>query len=161
MATRLVQWPALRKFFFRVRNGARLTHAKPVMSAAAKESRHFADSGAFVVSNLGEWQIDKRIVHRRWKPLATLYDQHTAMHHRIYELCHLAYHLPRDGIVGRRWLVGVLREHHALHHDPRLMQRWTFNVIVPFADWVLRSIAPRDLVAGVRARRSAAAADQD
>ncbi len=69
-----------------------------------------------------------------------------------YELSHLAYHLPEDGFIGRRWLVRVMREHHALHHDPTLMQKWNFNVTVPLADWLFRSIAPRKLVEEVRAR---------
>jgi len=166
----------------------------------------------FLAANLAEWDIHKRLLHRRWKPMAVLYDQHTPMHHRIYrygdmeirsarelrfvlipamgvvgivlaaapaaavagwlfganvgwlflvtaalyvvgyELSHLAYHLPEDGFVGRRWLVRVMREHHALHHDPQLMQRWNFNVTVPLGDWLFRSTAPADLVADARAR---------
>lgn len=57
-----------------------------------------------------------------------------------YEWCHLAYHLPPEGFVGRRWLVRVLRRHHATHHDPTLMQRWNFNVTVPLWDWVRGTI---------------------
>lgn len=172
----------------------------------------------FVVSNLAEWHIHKRLLHRRWKPMAVLYDQHTPMHHRIYrygdmeirswrelrlvlipamgvvgvvvaaapaaalagwlfspnvgwlflmtaagyvvgyELSHLAYHLPEDGFIGRRWLVRVMREHHALHHDPQLMQRWNFNVTLPLGDWLFRSIAPADLVREARARAERARA---
>ncbi|HUE39224.1 MAG TPA: hypothetical protein VMR29_06945, partial [Candidatus Binatia bacterium] len=57
-----------------------------------------------------------------------------------YELSHLSYHLPPTSFVGRRWLVRVLRQHHARHHDPRLMQRWNFNVTIPFWDWVQGTI---------------------
>jgi hypothetical protein len=53
-----------------------------------------------------------------------------------YEWLHLAYHLPKDTFLGRLWLVRVLRHHHAVHHDPRLMQRWNFNVTVPLWDWI-------------------------
>lgn len=169
----------------------------------------------FLVSNLAEWHIHKRLLHRRWKPMAVLYDQHTPMHHRIYrygdmeirsrrelrfvlipamgvvgiviaavpaaalagrllgpnvgwlflvsaalyvvgyELSHLAYHLPEDGFVGRRWLVRIMREHHALHHDPRLMQRYNFNVTVPVGDLLFRSFAPPDLVSAARERARA------
>lgn len=59
-----------------------------------------------------------------------------------YELSHLAYHLPEDSFVGRRALVRVLREHHARHHDPRLMQRYNFNVTIPLFDWLLGTMAP-------------------
>jgi hypothetical protein len=53
-----------------------------------------------------------------------------------YELSHLSYHLPADTFIGRLALVRVLRRHHARHHDPRLMQRWNFNVTIPLFDWV-------------------------
>jgi len=53
-----------------------------------------------------------------------------------YEWLHLSYHLPQDSWIGQLWLVRVLRRHHAIHHDPRLMQRYNFNVTVPLWDWV-------------------------
>jgi|CXWL01.1.fsa_nt_gi hypothetical protein len=59
-----------------------------------------------------------------------------------YELLHLAYHAPLDSFVGRRRFLTVLRAHHARHHDPRLMQKWNFNVTIPLFDWVLGTIAP-------------------
>ena len=51
-------------------------------------------------------------------------------------------------------ILGVLRRHHAWHHTPELMQRWNFNVTVPLADWILRTIHPgtRDAAAPERAR---------
>jgi sterol desaturase/sphingolipid hydroxylase (fatty acid hydroxylase superfamily) len=57
-----------------------------------------------------------------------------------YEVLHLTYHLPADSFIGRLRLIRVLRRHHATHHDPRLMQRWNFNVTVPFFDWVFGTI---------------------
>jgi sterol desaturase/sphingolipid hydroxylase (fatty acid hydroxylase superfamily) len=57
-----------------------------------------------------------------------------------YEWLHLAYHLPADSRIGRSRFIGWLRRHHATHHTPELMQRWNFNVTVPFADWVLGTI---------------------
>jgi hypothetical protein len=53
-----------------------------------------------------------------------------------YELLHLSYHVPKSSFLGRRWLIRVLRRHHARHHDPRLMQKWNFNVTIPISDWV-------------------------
>jgi hypothetical protein len=67
-----------------------------------------------------------------------------------YELTHLAYHLPADSFIGRRAFVRAMREHHARHHDPRLMQNWNFNVTVPLADWLFRTNAPRELIDQVR-----------
>ncbi len=57
----------------------------------------------------------------------------------LYEWTHLAYHLPADSRVGRLGVVRVLRRHHAIHHDPRLMQRWNFNITVPLWDWLRRT----------------------
>jgi hypothetical protein len=185
----------------------RLSHVRPVELLVVPV--------VFLLANLAEWSVHKRLLHRRWKPMAVLYDQHTPMHHRIYrygdmeirtvrelrfvlipamgvvgivlaaapaaalagwllgsnvgwlflstaalyvvgyELSHLAYHLPARSFVGRRWLVRVMREHHALHHDPQLMQRWNFNVTVPVGDWMFRSIAPSNLVTDARDRARA------
>jgi len=60
-----------------------------------------------------------------------------------YEVFHLAYHLPKNSFIGRMSLVRVLRAHHARHHDPRLMQRYNFNVTVPLFDWLLGTIAKK------------------
>jgi hypothetical protein len=59
-----------------------------------------------------------------------------------YELLHLCYHAPKDSFVGRRPLIARLRAHHARHHDPRLMQRYNFNVTVPLFDWIMGTMAP-------------------
>lgn len=56
-----------------------------------------------------------------------------------YEWLHLSYHLPPDSFVGRLPGMAVLRRHHALHHDPRLMQKWNFNVSIPLWDLVRRT----------------------
>ncbi len=157
--------------------------------------------GVFTLSNAVEWRAHRNVLHRRWRPIAVLYDRHTPMHHMVfqyhdmamrssrefalvlipsagvaaviamlapfayiagrfvtpncgwlvlmtgslyvmtYELTHLAYHLPPDSFIGRLSLIRVLREHHARHHDPRLMQKWNFNVTVPLFDWVYGTIA--------------------
>jgi len=54
----------------------------------------------------------------------------------FYEVAHLSYHLPASHPVSRWSLVRKLREQHRRHHDPRLMQRFNFNVTVPLWDWV-------------------------
>lgn len=56
-----------------------------------------------------------------------------------YEWLHLSYHLPPDSFVGRLPGMNVLRRHHALHHDPRLMQKWNFNVSLPLWDLVRKT----------------------
>jgi hypothetical protein len=58
----------------------------------------------------------------------------------MYEWLHLAYHLPVDSFIGRRRIIRWLARHHALHHDPKLMQRWNMNVTVPLWDWLSGTI---------------------
>ncbi len=161
----------------------------------------------FLISNLAEWHAHRNLLHRRFVPMAVLYDRHTPEHHRVYryesmaitdvrelrlvlipamgvfgivlaaapaaalagwlisanvgwlflltsalyvvsyELTHLCYHLPPDSFIGRRRLIALMREHHARHHDPRLMQRWNFNVTVPLGDLLFGTMAPRELLA--------------
>ena len=54
----------------------------------------------------------------------------------MYEWLHLAYHIPADTWLGRNPLIAKLRARHQLHHDPRLMKRWNFNITVPLFDWL-------------------------
>jgi len=60
-----------------------------------------------------------------------------------YEVLHLCYHAPKDSFIGRRRIIHRMRAHHAKHHDPRLMQKWNFNVTIPLFDWLMGTIAPR------------------
>lgn len=76
--------------------------------------------------------------------VAALYVAVDLLYTLSYEWLHLSYHLPPESRVGRLRLVQRLRRHHATHHDPRLMQRYNFNVTVPFWDWVRGTIAPQD-----------------
>jgi sterol desaturase/sphingolipid hydroxylase (fatty acid hydroxylase superfamily) len=172
----------------------------------------------FLISNLTEWHAHKNLLHRRWRPMAVLYDRHTPEHHRVYryddmqirswrelrlvlipamgvlgialtsaplalltgwlvsanagwlflltsslyvvsyELSHLAYHMPEDSFVGRRAFVRAMREHHARHHDPRLMQNYNFNVTVPLGDWLFRTLAPDEMVQRIQSRAAGAGA---
>jgi hypothetical protein len=60
-----------------------------------------------------------------------------------YEVLHLCYHAPKDSFIGRRKVIAALRAHHARHHDPRMMQRYNFNVTVPIFDWIMGTLAPK------------------
>ena len=62
----------------------------------------------------------------------------------LYEISHLAYHLPESSFLGRLRLVATLRELHRRHHHPRLMQRWNFNVTVPLGDLLHGTLLPRE-----------------
>lgn len=60
-----------------------------------------------------------------------------------YEVLHLCYHARADSFIGRLRLIAILRAHHARHHDPRVMQRYNFNVTVPLFDWIMGTMAPK------------------
>jgi hypothetical protein len=72
--------------------------------------------------------------------LAALWLATTMAYVVSYEWLHLAYHAPATSFVGQLGIVRRLRRHHATHHRPELMQRWNFNVTVPFWDWVMGTI---------------------
>lgn len=63
----------------------------------------------------------------------------------VYFLCldlfHLVFHLPlrwfRRVPVLKGKIVRYLRWHHLVHHDPRLMNKWNFNITLPITDWIL------------------------
>ena len=59
-----------------------------------------------------------------------------------YELLHLAYHLPPESWIGRLPGLATLRHHHQVHHDPRLMAKYNFNVTFPITDWVVGTWFP-------------------
>ena len=65
----------------------------------------------------------------------------------LYEWCHLSYHLPDDGTIGRLWLVRVLRRHHQSHHHPALAKKWNFNVTFPITDLLAGTIAREERAA--------------
>jgi hypothetical protein len=57
----------------------------------------------------------------------------------LYEWLHLSYHLPETHFIGGSQLIARLKRHHAVHHDPQLMQKWNFIVTIPLWDWVRRT----------------------
>jgi hypothetical protein len=69
-----------------------------------------------------------------------------------YELSHLAYHLPERSFVYRLPMLRALREHHARHHVPELMQKANFNVTLPLADLLFGTFASADEVEAIKAR---------
>ena len=74
-----------------------------------------------------------------------------------YELSHLAYHLPERSLVYRLPLLRTLREHHARHHHPELMQKSNFNVTMPLGDWLFGTLASAETIEKVTTGSRAAA----
>jgi sterol desaturase/sphingolipid hydroxylase (fatty acid hydroxylase superfamily) len=69
-----------------------------------------------------------------------------------YELSHLAYHLPERSLVYRLPFLRALREHHARHHHPELMQKANFNVTIPLFDLVFGTLASAATIEKVTTR---------
>lgn len=57
-----------------------------------------------------------------------------------YELLHFAHHLPPESLIARLPVMKTLRHHHTIHHDPKLMADYNFNISYPVADWVMGTI---------------------
>lgn len=74
-----------------------------------------------------------------WRNVALLFLATSIGYVVSYEWLHLSYHLPRESRIGNTRMIRALRRHHAIHHDPRLMQRYNFNVTIPLWDWVMRT----------------------
>lgn len=55
----------------------------------------------------------------------------------VYEILHFSHHLAPNTWLGRTALLARLRQHHAIHHDPRYMQRANFNISFPLCDWIM------------------------
>ena len=53
-----------------------------------------------------------------------------------YEWLHVGYHLREDSWVGRLPVMQTLREHHTIHHNLALMNRYNFNITFPICDWL-------------------------
>jgi hypothetical protein len=64
----------------------------------------------------------------------------------IYDLLHLSYHLPADHPIAKLGPIHWLGNWHRRHHDPKLMRNYNFNVTLPLADWLFRTVAPKDAV---------------
>lgn len=57
----------------------------------------------------------------------------------LYEIVHYTSHLPSS-----HWLMKVgyfrkMRKHHLDHHDPRLMEKYNFNIVLPLFDYLFRT----------------------
>ena len=52
----------------------------------------------------------------------------------IYELTHLATHLPKSNWIFKIPYFRKARERHMLHHNTRMMHNWNFNVSFPLFD---------------------------
>lgn len=181
-----------------------ITIAAVILAESPSWKELLSIPAALLVSNIFEWWIHRGPMHRPWRRMKFIYDQHTGRHHRIYrhydmamrswkevefvsfgtvlyvsiiaiafifagivwqltswnvalcflatetlyvfiyELLHLAYHLPEGHPITRLGVLRRLAAWHTAHHDPRLMRKHNFNVTFPLADWLFRTGAPKE-----------------
>jgi hypothetical protein len=61
----------------------------------------------------------------------------------LYEAVHTVSHLPDENLLTRLPVLSFLREHHRLHHEPALMGKHNFNVVIPLFDWLFGALVLR------------------
>lgn len=79
------------------------------------------------------------------------------IYYLLYELFHFASHVPASSGLLRVPFLRAMREHHRLHHNPRLMARYNFNVVLPVFDWLLGTYVDREEAARLTAATKAPA----
>lgn len=68
------------------------------------------------------------------KDLAHAFAGATAGYFLIYEFFHWASHLPEKHFLMKNPWIKYMREHHRIHHNPKLMNRFNFCIVYPFMD---------------------------
>lgn len=101
-----------------------------------------------IVGQLFAWYVLTRL---GFPNVACLYAATAIAYAVSYEWLHFSYHLPHQHPVARNPIIKRLARHHAVHHDPRIMQRWNMNVTVPLMDHVMGTAV--DSVESAQARR--------
>lgn len=69
--------------------------------------------------------------------LASAFTSGTAMYFLLYEFVHWSCHQPED-----HWLIQIpwlkyMRDHHIVHHNPKLMMNYNFCIVYPLMDYVM------------------------
>lgn len=66
--------------------------------------------------------------------LAYTFTAGTAFYFLLYEFVHWTSHLPLDHFLLKNpWLL-FMRNHHIIHHDPKLMMKYNFCIVYPLMD---------------------------
>lgn len=55
----------------------------------------------------------------------------------LYEIVHYTSHLSETHWIMKMGYFRRMRKHHLDHHDPRLMEKYNFNIVCPLFDYVL------------------------
>jgi len=57
----------------------------------------------------------------------------------LYEVFHFTSHLPTNHWALKFRPFAYMREHHKLHHNPKLMAQYNFNIVYPMSDLIFKS----------------------
>ena len=87
-----------------------------------------------IVGQIGAWFA---LTWLGFPNVACLYAATAIAYAVSYEWLHFSYHLPNEHPVAQNPVIKRLARHHAIHHDPRIMQKWNMNVTVPLMDLVM------------------------
>jgi hypothetical protein len=73
----------------------------------------------------------------------------TAFYFFLYEFVHWASHLPPSHPLLKIFWLRYMREHHIIHHNPRLMMKYNFCIVYPLMDILMNtkyrdSFLPKD-----------------
>jgi hypothetical protein len=63
------------------------------------------------------------------------------------ELIHVSFHLPEKWMsypILRSKPFQWMKRHHRLHHDPKVMRKWNFNIGIPLFDVLFGTLAPAE-----------------
>lgn len=89
-----------------------------------------------------------------WSPSAGwLFMLVTSFYVITAEFLHLCYHLPNNSFFTRFKFIRMMHDHHAKHHDPKLMRKFNFNITFPLFDYIMGTIATKDNDANSRTKK--------
>ncbi len=60
----------------------------------------------------------------------------SAVYFMLYEILHYISHLPDNHPILKIGYFNFMREHHRLHHDPKIMNIKNFDIVLPLFDWI-------------------------
>lgn len=87
----------------------------------------------------GPWTA-KLLVHFMNPNAVYLFFFGSTLYFLLYEIFHYASHLPEDHWVLKLKFLAFMREHHRLHHDPKIMHDKNFDIVIPLFDYLVKTM---------------------
>jgi hypothetical protein len=63
-----------------------------------------------------------------------------SLYYLAYEFVHFASHSPKNLVFYKVPGIRFLANHHRVHHNPRYMTHWNFDIVFPFFDFLFRTL---------------------